>query len=139
MILKQLEEMGLCAEIAAEIAEQFEKAEAERNSLLEVVEVLKADAKKTREENEKAACLAAVEKEILLAGGRNVKAILALLTLEEVVLNGEILTGLDLAKVQAEAPYLFQEHVEKLQGTGYRGTNKKKNDISRVFKQALGR
>ena len=57
---------------------------------------------------------AAVERAILESGGKNVKAILALLDLEEISYDAkEGLKGLDLEEVKAEAPYLFYEKTEK--------------------------
>ena len=53
---------------------------------------------------------AAVERAILEGGGKNVKAILALLDMEEISYDAkEGLKGLDLEEVKAEAPYLFYE------------------------------
>lgn len=84
---------------------------------------------------------AAVERAILEAGGRNVKAIRALIDMDCVQFeekNG--LTGLDLEEVKAEAPYLFHEKEEKMRGTGTsRGQKKKENEISAAFKKGLRR
>ena len=53
---------------------------------------------------------AAVERAILESGGKNVKAILALLDMDEISYDAkEGLKGLDLEEVKAEAPYLFYE------------------------------
>ena len=85
---------------------------------------------------------AAVERAILEAGGKNVKAILALIDLEEVTYEEEKgLTGLDLEAVQEEAPYLFYEKTEKRKGTGMtRGSKGKKEDeIREAFRRGLGR
>ena len=57
---------------------------------------------------------AAVERAILEGGGKNVKAILALLDMEEISYDAkEGLKGLDLEEVKAEAPYLFYEKTEE--------------------------
>ena len=57
---------------------------------------------------------AAVERAILEGGGKNVKAILALLDMEEISYDAkEGLKGLDLEEVKAEAPYLFYEKREE--------------------------
>ena len=85
---------------------------------------------------------AAVERAILENGGKNVKAILALIDMEAVSYDAkEGLTGLDLEKVQAEAPYLFHEKTEKKKGTGA-PTNrqkKKEDEIRAAFRRGLGR
>ena len=57
---------------------------------------------------------AAVERAILEGGGKNVKAILALLDLEEISYDAkEGLKGLDLEEVKAEAPYLSMKNREE--------------------------
>ena len=84
--------------------------------------------------------LAAMEKAILEAGGRNVRAILALIDGEKVTFDGKELKGLDLNAVKAEAPYLFYEKEEKRTGTGMRrGQTAKENEISAAFKKGLRR
>ena len=53
---------------------------------------------------------AAVEKSILEAGGKHVKAILALIDMDEVTYDEKKgLKGLDLEEIREEAPYLFHE------------------------------
>ena len=55
-----------------------------------------------------------MERAILEGGGKNVKAILALLDMEEISYDAkEGLKGLDLEEVKAKAPYLFYEKTEK--------------------------
>lgn len=87
---------------------------------------------------------AAAEKAALEAGGRNAKAILALLDLDEMTFDEK--TGLAgmaeaLEQVKAEAPYLFLERKEKTVGTGFAPSQQKKreSEISRQFKSALRR
>ena len=77
---------------------------------------------------------AAVEKAILEAGGRNVKAILALIDMEQVAYDEKKgLKGLDLDEIKGEAPYLFQEREEKKKGTGItKSSQKKKEDEIRA-------
>lgn len=85
---------------------------------------------------------AAVERAILEAGGRNVKAILALIDMEEVAFDGKKgLSGLDLEEVKAEAPYLFHEKTEKKKGTGVAKSSRKKkeDEIRDAFRKGLGR
>lgn len=84
--------------------------------------------------------LAAMEKAILEGGGRNTKAILALVDMEKVAFDGKELRGFDLEAIRMEAPYLFHEKEEKRAGTGWkRGQNQKENEISAAFKKGLRR
>ena len=84
--------------------------------------------------------IAAIEREILAAGGRNVKAILALIDTEEVSFDGKKLQGLDLNAVKAEAPYLFHEKENRTKGTGMtKGYTRKENEISAAFRKGLRR
>lgn len=84
--------------------------------------------------------LAALEKAILEGGGRNTKAILALVDMEKVSFDGKELRGFDLEAIRMEAPYLFHEKEEKRMGTGVtRGQTKKENEISAAFKKGLRR
>ena len=79
---------------------------------------------------------AAVEKAILEAGGKNVKAILALIDMEQVIADGKKgLQGLDLEAIREEAPYLFHEKEERKKGTGITksGKKKKEDDIRAAF------
>ena len=72
---------------------------------------------------------AAVERAILEAGGKHVKAILALIDLEDVTYDEKKgLKGLDLDEIREEAPYLFQEKEEKKKGTGMTKGSKQKRE-----------
>ena len=77
---------------------------------------------------------AAVEKAILEAGGKHVKAILALIDMENVTYDEKKgLKGLDLDEIREEAPYLFHENEEKKKGTGVtKSSQKKKEDEIRA-------
>ena len=77
---------------------------------------------------------AAVEKAILEAGGKHVKAILALIDMDEVTFDEKKgLQGLDMEELKEEAPYLFHEKEEKKKGTGItKGNGKKKEDDIRA-------
>ncbi len=79
---------------------------------------------------------AAVERVILEAGGKHVKAILALIDMEDVTYDEKKgLKGLDLEEIREEAPYLFHEKEEKKKGTGMTKSNlkKKEDDIRAAF------
>lgn len=86
------------------------------------------------EELERVKKEAAVEKAILEAGGRNVKAILALVDMEEVTFDEKKgLKGLDLEAIKEETPYLFYEKEMKKTGTGtVKNIQKKKEDDIRA-------
>ena len=72
---------------------------------------------------------AAVEKAILEAGGKHVKAILALIDMDEVTYDEKKgLKGLDLEEIREEAPYLFHEKEEKKKGTGITKSNQKRKE-----------
>ncbi|MBQ3032197.1 MAG: phage scaffolding protein [Anaerotignum sp.] len=79
---------------------------------------------------------AAVEKAILEAGGKHVKAILGLIDMEDVTYDEKKgLKGLDMDEIKEEAPYLFYEKEEKKKGTGITKSSQKKreDDIRAAF------
>lgn len=78
-------------------------------------------------ENEKAQAL--IEKDILEQGGRNAKAIMALLSDEDIIKDesGRI-TGVDITRIKESAPYLFKEISQKVEGTGAVKERRKKSD-----------
>lgn len=119
-------------------AELMQAAEEMEQELTELQEAL--DGKDGElAENKKTA---AVERAILENGGKNVKAILALIDMEKVSYDAkEGLTGLDLEAVKAEAPYLFYEKTEKKKGTGVPNSRQKKkeDEIRAAFRRGLGR
>ena len=133
MTQELMQRLGIQSPETAEKVEQFLLALEERNRLL------------TEEALQNAKKIAAMEKAILEAGGKNAKAILALIDADEVTMNekGE-LEGLDLEAVKAEAPYLFNEKEEKTKGTGFQAAYTKKkttkeNEIAQTFRKALRR
>ncbi len=113
-------------------AEEAEQRMAELQEQLADKETEIAEQKKT----------AAVEKAILKKGGKNVKAILALLDMEKISYDEKAgLKGLDLEAVKTEVPYLFHEKTEIKRGTGAQtGKQRKKEDeIRAAFRKGLGR
>ena len=78
-------------------------------------------------ENEKAQAI--IEKDILEQGGRNAKAIGALLNDEDIIKdeNGRV-TGVDITRIKESAPYLFKEISQKVEGTGAVKERRKKSD-----------
>ncbi|WP_418699771.1 phage scaffolding protein [Anaerotignum sp.] len=146
MTQELMQRLGIQSPETAEKVEQFLLALEERNRLLtEKSAALEREKTLAEEALQNAKKIAAMEKAILEAGGKNAKAILALIDADEVTLNekGE-LEGLDLEAVKAEAPYLFNEKEEKTKGTGFQVAYTKKkttkeNEIAQTFRKALRR
>lgn len=146
MTQELMQRLGIQSPETAEKVEQFLLALEERNRLLtEKSAALEREKTLAEEALQNAKKIAAMEKAILEAGGKNAKAILALIDADEVTLNekGE-LEGLDLEEVKAEAPYLFNEKEEKTKGTGFQAAYTKKkttkeNEIAQTFRKALRR
>lgn len=146
MTQELMQKLGIQSPETAEKVEQFLLALEERNRLLtEKSAALEREKTLAEEALQNAKKNAAMEKAILEAGGKNAKAILALIDADEVTMNekGE-LEGLDLEAVKAEAPYLFNEKEEKTKGTGFQAAYTKKkttkeNEIAQTFRKALRR
>ena len=146
MTQELMQRLGIQSPETAEKVEQFLLALEERNRLLtEKSAALEREKTLAEEALQNAKKIAAMEKAILEAGGKNAKAILALIDADEVTMNekGE-LEGLDLEAVKAEAPYLFNEKEEKTKGTGFQAAYTKKkttkeNEIAQTFRRALRR
>lgn len=146
MTQELMQRLGIQSPETAEKVEQFLLALEERNRLLtEKSAALEREKTLAEEALQNAKKIAAMEKAILEAGGKNAKAILALIDADEVTLNekGE-LKGMDLEAVKAEAPYLFNEKEEKTKGTGFQAAYTKKkttkeNEIAQTFRKALRR
>ena len=146
MTQELMQRLGIQSPETAEKVEQFLLALEERNRLLtEKSAALEREKTLAEEALQNAKKIAAMEKAILEAGGKNAKAILALIDADEVTLNekGE-LEGMDLEAVKAEAPYLFNEKEEKTKGTGFQAAYTKKkttkeNEIAQTFRNALRR
>ena len=146
MTQELMQRLGIQSPETAEKVEQFLLALEERNRLLtEKSAALEREKTLSEEALQNAKKIAAMEKAILEAGGKNAKAILALIDADEVTLNekGE-LEGMDLEAVKAEAPYLFNEKEEKTKGTGFQAAYTKKkttkeNEIAQTFRKALRR
>lgn len=146
MTQELMQRLGIQSPETAEKVEQFLLALEERNRLLtEKSAALEREKTLAEEALQNAKKIAAMEKAILEAGGKNAKAILALIDADEVTMNekGE-LEGMDLEAVKAEAPYLFNEKEEKTKGTGFQAAYTKKkttkeNEIAQTFRKALRR
>lgn len=139
MTIEQLIEVGLDSEKATEVYEVISGLEVEKTALEEELEGVRGEMLRRDEEQLYTFQEMALEKAILEAGGKNAKAIMALLEAECVCFNGKDVAQLDLSRVLEEAPYLFHLKEEKLGGTGYHSSVKKDNDISKAFKRALRR
>lgn len=139
MTIEQLIEMGLDSEKATEVYELISRLEAEKTALEEELEGVRGEMLRKDEEQLYIFQEMALERAILEAGGKNAKAIMALLGKECVCFNGKDVAQLDLSQVLAEAPYLFHVKEDKFGGTGFQGSVKKDNDIGKAFKRALRR
>lgn len=146
MTQELMQRLGIQSPETAEKVEQFLLALEERNRLLtEKSAALEREKTLAEEALQNAKKIAAMEKAILEAGGKNAKAILALIDADEVTLNEKAeLEGMDLEAVKAEAPYLFNEKEEKTKGTGFQAAYTKKkttkeNEIAQTFRKALRR
>lgn len=146
MTQELMQRLGIQSPETAEKVEQFLLALEERNRLLtEKSAALEREKTLAEEALQNAKKIAAMEKAILEAGGKNAKAILALIDADEVTMNEKReLEGLDLEAVKAEAPYLFNEKEEKTKGTGFQAAYTKKkttkeNEIAQTFRKALRR
>ena len=125
---KELREMGVeDAYVRKAIVEALEKEKGAEGGLQQAYDEAMAELAAVKKQ-------AAVEKEILKAGGKHVKAILALIDMEDVTFDEKKgLQGLDLEALKAEVPYLFQEKEEKKKGTGMaKGSQKKREDDIRA-------
>lgn len=126
--------MGVESQTAGRILEAFEKIQAETALLAEEKALLEEELQECRK-------AAAVERAIWEAGGKNSRAIRALIAFPQISFDEENgLMGLDLEAIKAEAPYLFYEKEERTRGTGMaRGQRRKENQISEAFQKGLRR
>lgn len=125
---KELREMGVAdAIVRKDILNALEKEAATGSDLQTELNEALAELEEVKKQ-------AAVEKVILEAGGKHVKAILALIDMEQVAYDEKKgLQGLDLDEIREEAPYLFHEKEEKKKGTGMtKGSQKKREDEIRA-------
>lgn len=127
---KKLRELGVADAVVRKAVLDALKEEMGKESDLQ------AEYDKAMSELENVKKQAAVERAILEAGGKHVKAILALIDMEDVTYDEKKgLKGLDLDEIREEAPYLFHEKEEKKKGTGMTKSNlkKKEDDIRAAF------
>ena len=125
---KELREMGVAdAIVRKDILNALEKEAATGSDLQTELNEALAELEAVKKQ-------AAVEKAILEAGGKHVKAILALIDMEQVAYDEKKgLQGLDLDEIREEAPYLFHKKEEKKKGTGMtKGSQKKREDEIRA-------
>ena len=127
---KKLRELGVADAVVRKAVLDALKEEMGKESDLQ------AEYDKAMSELENVKKQAAVERAILEAGGKHVKAILALIDMEDVTYDEKKgLKGLDLDEIREEAPYLFHKKEEKKKGTGMTKSNlkKKEDDIRAAF------
>ena len=129
MTQEWMQKLGIQDEETAQKVEQLLEALEERSRLLtEKNAALEKEKTLAEEALQQAKKIGAVEKLILEAGGKNAKAILALI---------------DLETVRKEAPYLFTEKEEKTKGTGFQAAYSRKkgkeSEVAQTFRKALRR
>ena len=128
MTEKELRELGVeDGHVRRSILEALKKENEQNGGLQAAYDEAMAELEKVKKQ-------AAVERAILEAGGKHVKAILALIDMEKVAYDEKKgLQGLDLEAVKEEVPYLFQEKEMKRTGTGItKGSKQKKEDEIRA-------
>ena len=83
---------------------------------------------------------AAVEKAIAEAGGRNAKAIKALIDMEKVVLNDDgTVGGLDIESIRKSDGYLFNKEESVMESTGFtRASAAAEKSIGSRIAEAMG-
>lgn len=80
----------------------------------------------------------AVDMAILKAGGRNAKAVRALLDMEKVTLKEDgTLDGLDLDALKKSDGYLFSEETTKIVGTGAQAGTQGADSVAAAFEAAV--
>ena len=111
--------------LAEEEGEKVTKAEYDAT-----VEKYEGIIKEMKENAEKEKRDKMIEEEIVKNGGRNVKAVLAVVEEEDLIKdeNGNVI-GINLSIVKEREPYLFKEKEEKVEGTGVtlKGREKKRD------------
>lgn len=109
--------------------EKFEKLE---EKYTQETEKLAAQLAETAKHN-------AVDMAILQAGGRNTKAVKALLDMEKIKLKEDgSLEGLDLEALQKSDGYLFKQGTREIQGTGMtQGAGGETDGIAAAFEKAV--
>lgn len=125
---KELRELGVTDAIVRKaVRDALEREESAAGGLQEAYDDAMKELKQVKKQ-------AAVERAILEAGGKHVKAILALIDMDEVIFDEKKgLQGLDVDAIKEEAPYLFHEKEEKKKGTGMtKGNQKKREDEIRA-------
>ena len=125
---KELRELGVeDAYVRKDILQALEKENAGGSELQKAYDEAMAELEAVKKQ-------AAVERAILEVGGKHVKAIQALIDMDEVNYDEKKgLQGLDLESLKEEVPYLFQEKEEKRKGTGMtRGSKQKREDEIRA-------
>lgn len=128
MTEKELRELGVKDAIVRKaVMDALEEEKGEEGGLQKAYDDAMAELAEVKKQ-------AAVEKAILEAGGKHVKAILGMIDMEEVTFDEKKgLKGLDMDAIKEEAPYLFHEKEEKKKGTGItKGRQKKREDEIRA-------
>ena len=129
MIKEYIEENCITAD---EDSETVTKAEYDA-----LEESYKKELNELKESFEKERTSSLIESEILSQGGKNPKAILAIISDKDMLRDesGKIV-GIELSAVKESAPYLFKNDEEKGEGTGAVIKTKKRNGQTRFMESA---
>ncbi len=123
-----------------EMKAMFENVVAENEELAKRISILEEEILYEQTEKQSLLKTQTLNDLIAQAGGKNVKAITALLELDtDTPTEEDYIVAIE--NVKRESPYLFIQKQEKIGGTGYIRTNTKtntrKNEISTAFKTGL--
>lgn len=123
-----------------EMRAMFENVVAENEELAKRISILEEEILYEQTEKQYLLKTQTLNQLIVQAGGKNVKAITALLELDtDIPTEEDYIVAIE--NVKREAPYLFIQKQEKIGGTGYTRTNTRantrKNEISTAFKTGL--
>jgi len=113
----------------------------EREEYEKMKDQYEEEIKRLKEEIEKEHINNMLENQIKAEGGKNAKAIMAVMEEENFLKDEEgKITGIDLTSVKEKAPYLFYEMAEKVEGTGVRKEVKKaeRNRFMESARRAAG-
>ena len=122
------------------ISENYvEKSAAEENgSDFKQKEELERNIAQLKEELRKSKIDSELDKLIMNAGGRNVKAIKALINMDKVEIDEDgNITGVDIEAIKQECPYLFNIEESYNEGTGVNKSTKRKSSVENDFIKSL--
>jgi len=141
MTLEELFALGMTKEEdAMKILELFSQEGEKKSQLEERLGSLEGEREQVVTDYENRLKAMAVEMAIQEAGGKNKKAIIPFIDMEQVSLDEDgNLSGLDLKKIKEEVPFLFQEMDKSVKGTGIPNITQQeqKSETAKKFRDAL--